>query len=184
MKLHPPPWCVCVGGSIYKSVWGYLKISTGNIGGGTSFQTELFAFWNDVITLDYVKITLKIQCFLLVFIVQNTPYNRSVTRFRWLEKGLEAFLSLRDTFLGKTDANLRENCIIPLHFIKSHFQHSWMLYIEFWRIFLEISCVMVSDGSYRCMCWWKRAIQCSKWIWASFCILFHTFKCTGAKIRW
>ena len=48
--------------------------------------------------------------------------------------------------------------IIPLHFIKSRFQHYWMLNIEFWRIFLEISCIMVSGGSYRRMCWWKRAI--------------------------
>jgi len=52
--------------------------------------------------------------------------------------------------------------IIPLHFIKSRFQHRWMLNIEFWRIFLEISYIMVSVGSYRRMCWWKRAIQCSK----------------------
>ena len=64
--------------------------------------------------------------------------------------------------------------IIPLHFIKSRFQHCLMLNIEFWRIFLEISCIMVSGGSYRRICWWKSAIQCSKWIWASFCILFHT----------
>ena len=74
--------------------------------------------------------------------------------------------------------------IITLHFFKSRFQHCWMLNIEFWRIFLEISCIMVSGGSNRRTCWCKRAIQCSKWIWASFCILFHTFKCTGAKIRW
>ena len=35
-------------------------------------------------------------------------------------------------------------CIIPLHFIKSRFQHCWMLNIEFWRIFLEISCIVVA----------------------------------------
>ena len=80
--------------------------------------------------------------------------------------------------------NLKVETRVPLHFNKNRFQHCWMLNIEFWRIFLEISCIVVSGGSYRRMCWWKSAIQCSKWIWASFCILFHTFICTRAKIRW
>ena len=102
---------------------------------------------------------------------------------------MQHFISCRRCF-GKNQFESRNKrkkwhlYITLLHFIKSRFQHCWMLNIEFWRIFLEISSIMVSGGSYRRMCWWKRAIQYSKWIWASFCILFHTFRCTGAKIRW
>ena len=37
----------------------------------------------------------------------------------------------------ETREKKRRLYIIPLHFIKSRFQHCWMLNIEFWRIFLE-----------------------------------------------
>ena len=88
-----------------------------------NLQVELFAFWNVVVTLDYAKITLKMQCLLLLFMVKNTPNNKSVIRFRGLEKGLEAFLTLRDTFLGQNWCK-SETKLLPL---------VWCILVALWE---------------------------------------------------
>ena len=51
----------------------------------------------------------EIQCLFLLFIVKNTPNNNSVMRFQGLEKGLQAFLPLRNTFWGAKLVQIRRD---------------------------------------------------------------------------
>ena len=62
---------------------------------------------------------------------------------------------------------------------------SALLNVEYWILknFSWNFLYCGGGGSYRRMCWWKRVIQCSKWIWSSFRISSHTFKCKNSMIN-